>query len=132
MNRNIISRSIFTLAALAFAGCATPEAETEHLQEGGVGVTEAGITWGMGIPYPDRFVPKPGDDVVRYTESCEIDSDPEHRVGPLTCRDRAEAECRDDGGLPIPGYLLRYSADCGDEGCVTVTSKCLFRAGDES
>jgi hypothetical protein len=135
MNRNIINRSILVLSTVLFAGCASTEADTEHLSEGDPGVEALPFTWGMGdIGYPKKFIVQPGDDVEKRTRTCVIDYETEDHPSPgaqaSACRKPLDEDCNEDGGIPLPGVLRRANFSGGVVESVTVTIECRFPAGE--
>jgi hypothetical protein len=125
-----IKRSILILATMGMvAGCATTDADGDHLEAGQPGVVEEAQTFGTrDFPMPSEYVIRPGDTVERSTRTCEVEPD-----GPLhsgACRAPLDEACGEDGGIPLPEMLIRATFEDGEVVAITVTVKCRFPAND--
>lgn len=120
--------TIIALAALAFSGCASQTDAEDHLEEGQPGVVVERITWGAGIPVPSKFTVNPGDHVERMTRTCELVEPGSPSPGP--CRAQLDAECNNEGGIPLPDTIYRANFEDGEVVAITVTIKCKFAAGE--
>jgi hypothetical protein len=125
-----MNRILTTIIALSLAACAT-EVDAEHLSETDPSVVHAAATWGAGgIAMPKKLLVQPGDHVERYTRTCEL-VEPGTIPYPGECRAPLDAECNEDGGIPLPDFLMRGNRnEDGDVVSITVTIKCRFPGGE--